>query len=98
MRAVPEAGGRTSPIPALSSPTRLHVALPRDPPPPAVRNHAHEELKIKLRVLETKRGEELDKMRSLEARLRDAEEVARGSTAAQSEPPLPYVIVERAQG
>lgn len=50
-----------------------------------MRDHGHEELKIKLRVLEAKRTEESERLRAVEAKLRDAEELARGGAVLQSQ-------------
>lgn len=69
------------------------ILMPPPPPPvpvaaPPARDHGHEELKIKLRVLEAKRAEESERLRAVEAKLRDAEELARGGVVLQSQSSL----------
>jgi dynactin 1 len=43
---------------------------------PPIRDHGYEEMKIRLRVLESKRTDEADKVRAMESKLREAEEVS----------------------
>jgi hypothetical protein len=53
-------------------------------PPPSRRDHALEELRIKLRVIEGKRAEELERLRALEIQVREADDLKREHSVMQS--------------
>lgn len=48
-----------------------------------------EEMRIKLRVLESKRAEEVEKLRALEGQVREVDDLKRGLGVMQSAPPHP---------